>query len=87
MTDRTYSTTEILAITGDMWYRLNYLVITNQVTPLNRHRGKERRFSETETLKAVNILLGKNLSSLKGLEVSQVKRNNQIKGDNNCGPV
>lgn len=59
MTPKTYSTTEILSITGDMWYRLNYLVMTNKVTPLNRQRGKERRFSGEEALKAIALLRGK----------------------------
>ncbi len=68
MTNRTYSTTEILALTGSMWYRLNYLVMTNKVTPLNRHRGEERRFSAEEAVKAINLLRPGGKSSLEELE-------------------
>jgi len=58
MTPKTYSTTEINALAGTGWcyWRLRYLVQTGVVIPLNRGRGKERRFSEAEGLKAINIL-------------------------------
>lgn len=69
MTPKTYSTTEINAIAGTGWcyWRLDRLVRTGKVIALNRERGKERRFSEEEALKAITLLRGKK-SNVKGLE-------------------
>ncbi len=56
MPDKTYSTTEILALSGATFYRLDYRVRTGQVKTLNQGRGHERLFSEEEATKAIRLL-------------------------------
>lgn len=56
MTSKTYKTTEICKLAGVPWWRLDHLVRSGQVVPLNRVRGQERRFSGTEALKAIELL-------------------------------
>ena len=67
---KTYSTTEINAVAGTEWcyWRLNYLVLTGKVVAQNRTQGQERRFSEPEALKAINILRAGNVSSVAELQ-------------------
>jgi len=69
-TERTYSTTEILSVAGVGLYfwRLDYLVRSGKITALNRVRGQERRFSEQETLRAINILRSGSITNLKELQ-------------------
>ena len=54
--NKTYSTTEILKIADAKWWNLGYLVSSGRVTPLNRVRGQERRFSKEEAKKAIDML-------------------------------
>lgn len=70
MTPKTYSTTEINAVagTGWCWWRLNYLVLQGKVKALNRIRGQERRFTEAEALKAINILRAGSISNVEELQ-------------------
>lgn len=70
MTPRTYSTTEINALAGTGWcyWRLDRLVRTGKVIALNRERGKERRFSRAEALKAISLLREGAVSSVKELK-------------------
>lgn len=56
---RTFSTAEILVVAKATYYRLEYLVRTGKVNPINRVPGQERRFSEEEALRAVDLLRGK----------------------------
>ncbi len=67
---KTYSTTEINAVAGTGWcyWRLNYLVLKGRVVAQNRVQGQERRFSESEALKAINILRAGSVSSVKELQ-------------------
>ena len=67
---KTYSTHEILVAakaTGYYW-RLDYLVRKGKVVALGGGSGKERRFSESEALKAINILRAGSVSSVKELQ-------------------
>ena len=67
---KTYSTTEILIVakaTGYYW-RLDYLVRKGAVVALNRVRGQERRFTEQEALRAINILRAGSVSNVKDLQ-------------------
>lgn len=70
MTPKTYSTTEINAVasTSWCWWRLNYLVLKGRVKALNRVRGQERRFTEQEALRAINILRAGSVSNVKDLQ-------------------
>lgn len=70
MTPKTYSTTEINVVAGTAWcpWRLKYLVSRGTVNPINRVRGQERRFSEQEALRAINILRAGSVSSVKELQ-------------------
>lgn len=70
MSERTFSTTEILVVakaTGYYW-RLDYLVRSGKVKAINRIRGQERRFTEAEALRAINILRVGSVSSVKELQ-------------------
>lgn len=70
MTNKTYSTTEINALAGTGWcyWRLDRLVRTGRVIALNRERGKERRFSEAEALKAISLLKAGAVSSIQEIK-------------------
>lgn len=57
--EKTFSTAEILVVAKATYYRLDYLVRTGKVIPINRVPGQERRFSEEEALKAIALLRGK----------------------------
>ncbi len=65
--ERTFSTAEILVVSKATYYRLEYLVRTGKVTPINRVPGQERRFSEGQALKAIDLLRGKK-SNVKELQ-------------------
>ena len=70
MTAKTYSTTEIHIVakaTGYYW-RLDYLVRKGAVVALNRVRGQERRFTEQEALRAINILRAGSVSNVEDLQ-------------------
>ncbi len=60
MNERTYSTTEVLKALGVRYWKLEHLIRAGEITPLNRGRGIERRFSEDEFLKAKRILKERN---------------------------
>ena len=81
MTPKTYSTTEINAVAGTEWcyWRLNYLVLTGKVVAQNRVQGQERRFSESEALKAITILRAGSASSVK--ELQELANNKGDKAD------
>ena len=69
-TEKTYSTTEILVAakaTGYYW-RLDYLVRKGKVVALGGGSGRERRFSESEALRAINILRAGSVSSVAELQ-------------------
>ena len=52
MNEKSYTTTEILRELDVPFWRLEHLVRGGRVTPLNRGRGRERRFSVEEFEKA-----------------------------------
>ncbi len=60
MKKRTKKTTEILSALGIPFWRLEHLIRAGKITPLNRGRGVERRFSQEEFLKAKRILKERN---------------------------
>lgn len=70
MTPKTYSTTEINAVAGTGWcpWRLNHLVLKGRVKAINRRRGQERRFTEAEALRAINILRAGSISNVAELQ-------------------
>ena len=57
MAPRTYTTSEVLQELQVPYYRLEYLIRTNQVKPIpeGRSSGRERRFSEEELKKAISL--------------------------------
>lgn len=68
MPNKTFSTSEILALSGAVFYRLYYLVNSGQITPLSGSSGNEFRFSAEEAVKAVGLLRPGGKSSLEELE-------------------
>ena len=56
MRKQTYTTTEILTALEVPYYRLEYLIRVGKVTPLNRGKGIERRFSLAEYENAKRLL-------------------------------
>ena len=68
--EKTFSTHEILVVSKTLWryWTLENLIRAGKVTPLNRGSGRERRFSEEEAVKAINLLRPGGKSSLEELE-------------------
>lgn len=56
MKERTYSTTEILKDLEVPFWRFEHIIRAGKITPLNRGRGVERRFSKAEYGKARRLL-------------------------------
>lgn len=56
MSEKTYTTTEILKALQVPFWRLEHLVRAGRVTPLNRGKGRERRFTVEEFEKARQLL-------------------------------
>ncbi len=54
---RTYTTTDILTETGVPFWRLEHLIRAHRIKPLNKGRGRERRFSQEEYEKAKRLLV------------------------------
>lgn len=60
MKKRTYTTTETLEALEVPFWRLEHLIRAGKITPLNRGRGVEIRFSQEEFLKEKRILKERN---------------------------
>ena len=56
MNEKTYTTTEILKTLQVPFWRLEHLVRAGRVAPLNRGKGRERRFTAEEFEKARLLL-------------------------------
>jgi len=56
MKDQIYTTTEVLETLQVPYWRLEHLIRAGKVKPLNRGRGQERRYSQTEFEKARKLL-------------------------------
>lgn len=54
---RTYGTTEILRTLSVPFWRLEYLIRAGRIMPINRGRGRERRFTEAEFQKIKQFLV------------------------------
>lgn len=69
MEPKTYTTSELLKELKIPYYSLEYLIRTNQVTPISEGRssGRERRFTDAEVQKAI-FLTRHHTSRLTALE-------------------
>ena len=56
MKDNTWTTTEILRELAVPFWRLEHLVRSGKLKPLNKGRGRERRYSQTEYEMARKLL-------------------------------